>query len=150
MLNGELEKNLLKGESGGSDSAATFVLSPPVIRLRDLRFYAYHGALPQERSVGGEYSVTLTLTLLDGGDAVRRDDLAATINYAEAYALVQQAMQQPSALLEHVAGRILSALFAAYPARLHRAEVTVEKCNPPLGAACAGAAVTLRATRQQA
>lgn len=117
-----------------------------VIEIADMRFHARHGVLAQEREVGGEYSVGLRLTLSRAEGAVWDDCLEATVNYAEAYALVRQEMQRPSALLEHVAGRIVKALLAAFPL-VEEAEVKVCKLNPPMGAACAGASVTLRAAR---
>ena len=107
-----------------------------------MAFYAYHGVLPQERAVGGEYWVDLTLYPADISAAVQGDRLDGTINYAEAYEIVRREMAQPSALLEHVCGRIAQALFAAFPALL-RIEVEVCKVNPPIGAACHGASVKL-------
>lgn len=116
------------------------------IRIDAMRFHAYHGVLEQERAVGGDYSVTLRLWLSAYWEAVSCDSLEGTVNYAEAYALVEREMRLPSALIEHVAGRILSAVFFAFP-RVAEAEVEVRKMNPPMGGDCAGAAVVLRAAR---
>ena len=112
------------------------------IYLNGLKFYAYHGVLPQERTVGGEYWVDLTLYHDNIGAAVQDARLDGTVHYAEAYEIVRREMAQPSALLEHVGGRIAQALFAAFPALL-RIEVEVCKANPPIGAACEGASVKL-------
>ena len=117
-------------------------LTQAAIRLRRMAFYAYHGVLDQERAVGGEYWVDLTLYPDDIGAVVQEDRLDGTVNYAEAYEIVRREMAQPSALLEHVGGRIAQALFAALPALL-RIEVEVCKANPPIGAACEGASVKL-------
>lgn len=116
------------------------------VRLDKLKFHARHGVLEQERAVGGEYTVSLELELPPSEAAVRADDLHGTVNYAEAYALVAREMAVPSALLEHVAGRILEAVFAAFPA-VRRAVVEVCKLNPPMGACCDGACVRLSARR---
>lgn len=122
------------------------------IRLEGLRFYAYHGVLPQERKVGGRYTVDLVLTLpapVDGAPtcaAVCADDLAGTVNYAEVYDVVRREMETPSALLEHAAGRILRAVFDAFPL-VAKAVVALRKDTPPMGAACDGCAVTLTAKR---
>lgn len=122
------------------------------IRLEGLRFYAYHGVLPQERKVGGRYTVDLVLTLpapvADAATvaAIAADDLAGTVNYAEVYAVVRREMETPSYLLEHVAGRILHAVFDAFPL-VEKASVTLRKDTPPMGAACNGCAVTLTAQR---
>ena len=117
-------------------------LTQTAIRLRRISFYAYHGVLDQERTVGGEYWVDLTLYPDNIGAAVQDDRLDGTVNYAEAYEIVRREMAQPSALLEHVGGRIARSLFAAFGS-LQRIEVEVCKVNPPMGAACQGASVKL-------
>lgn len=113
-----------------------------------MRFYAYHGVLEQERRVGGQFTVDLTLTLSPAScAAVEHDDLSATVNYAEAYDVVRRVMAEPSALIEHVAGRILRALFASFPL-IASATVTVCKDAPPIpGFDGKGCAVTLTGTR---
>ena len=110
--------------------------------MRRMAFYAYHGVLDQERAVGGEYWVDLTLYPDNIGAAVQDDRLDGTVNYAEAYEIVRREMAQPSALLEHVGGRIARSLFAAFGSLQH-IEVEVCKVNPPMGAACQGASVKL-------
>ena len=57
------------------------------ITLNGLRFYAYHGVLPQERNVGGDYILSLRLGY-DISRAMQSDDVSDTLNYAEVYQLV--------------------------------------------------------------
>lgn len=111
-----------------------------------IRCYAYHGVLPQERVVGGDYWVSARLTLSDASLAVEEDQLEGTVNYAEVCELIRREMQCPSALLEHVAGRMLKAIFSEFPL-VAEAEVEVRKVNPPMGVHCDGAAVVMRAVR---
>lgn len=119
---------------------------PTEIRLSDLHFRAYHGVLPQERIVGNDYCVNLCLTLSAVADAAYTDQLEGTVNYAEAYQIVQAEMAAPSALLEHVAQRILTRLFNRFDL-VEKAAVEVIKINPPFSADGAKAAVCLTATR---
>jgi len=121
-------------------------IHPTEIRLSDLRFRAYHGVLPQERVVGNDYCVNLSLTLSAVADATYTDQLDGTVNYAEAYQIVQAEMAAPSALLEHVAQRILTRLFNRFDL-VEKAAVEVIKINPPFSADGAKAAVRLTATR---
>lgn len=121
-------------------------IHPTEIRLSDLRFRAYHGVLPQERVVGNDYCVNLSLTLSAVADATYTDQLEGTVNYAEAYQVVQAEMAAPSALLEHVAQRILTRLFNRFDL-LENAAIEVTKINPPFSADGAKAAVRLTATR---
>lgn len=107
-----------------------------------MKFYAYHGVAEQERVVGNHFVVDLALTapLMP---AVLSDELEDTINYAEVYARVKEEMEIPSRLLEHLAGRILSALKAEFP-QLTAIEVKVAKLTPPFGGDVESAAVILR------
>ena len=113
--------------------------------LNDLRFYAYHGVLPQERRVGGDYSVTLRIEA-DLSEAVASDDVALTLNYAELYEVVKREMLIPSRLLEHVAGRIAKSVIDTFP-QAQSIALKVVKLNPPLGADCQGAGVEIRVKR---
>lgn len=111
------------------------------IHLRDARFHAFHGVLPQERQVGGEFSVSLRAKV-DTSAAVSHDIIDVTVNYADLYEIVLHEMMTPSFLLEHVAGRIGQAVFNSYP-QVSELDITITKLNPPMGADCAGAAVEL-------
>jgi len=115
------------------------------ISLDDMRFYAYHGVMEQERRVGGEYSVSLTVEA-DLTNAARTDDVADTINYAELYELVKREMAMPSKLLEHVAARIGQRAIEA-DERITAVTVKVTKLNPPMGGDSKGASVELKLTR---
>lgn len=106
-----------------------------------MRFHAFHGVLPQERVVGGDYEVDLRVgyPLVK---ALSSDNVADTLNYASLYALVEREMQQPSSLLEHVSGRIAEAVCKAFPKTLS-IDLTLTKLNPPLKADCDGASVEI-------
>jgi dihydroneopterin aldolase len=55
---------------------------------------------------------------------------------------VKEEIQKPSALLEHVAGRIVNAINQSFPA-IQTIDLTLTKQNPPMGADCEGAGVEL-------
>lgn len=116
------------------------------VTLENLKFYAYHGVLEQERKVGGEYMVNISLEVSQPDCAVFNDRLEGTVNYATVYQLIQKEMQQPSALLEHVAGRILEKIFTTFVSVEH-IKIKLCKLNPPMGAAGDGACVVLCADR---
>lgn len=112
------------------------------IELSNLTFHAYHGVLSEERLLGNTFNVDLTLEA-DISEAILTDDLTHTINYAEAYDIVKREMEIPSKLLEHVCGRIGTALLHHFPT-LQRVEVKVTKHNPPIeGAGSCQSAVRL-------
>ncbi len=109
------------------------------ITLHDVRFHAFHGVMPQERKVGGDFSVTMRVSV-DISRAMETDDVDDTLNYATLYALVKEVMDVPSCLLEHVVGRMAKAVFVAFPQVL-AVDIKLTKLNPPLGADCQGASV---------
>lgn len=111
------------------------------VLLCEARFYAFHGVMPQERKVGAEYTVSVTVGY-DYAKAAESDEVDDTLNYAELYELVKHEMQQPSKLLEHVALRMGEAIFQKWSQAAY-ADIRVIKNNPPMGAACAGAGVNL-------
>jgi len=120
-------------------------ITEQTITLDSLRFYAYHGAEPQEAIVGAWYTVDITI-VADVTDAILNDDLSGTINYAKVADITKQQMAIRSALLEHVAGRIANALLAAFPA-ISSLTVKVCKENPPVGIPCSKASVEITAVR---
>lgn len=111
------------------------------IVLQQVRIYAHHGVLPQERKVGAWFVLDVQLDV-DFSEAMRTDQLAATVSYADVFGLIKAEMATPSQLLEHVAGRIASAIFARF-ALVTRVYVKLVKENPPIGAECAGAGVVV-------
>lgn len=102
------------------------------ILLENVRLYAYHGVGEQERIVGNHYVINLKIKI-NVMDAVRSDSLEDTISYADVFKIVKKEMAIPSKLLEHVAGRIISALRKTYPA-IENIELKLSKNNPPMGA----------------
>ena len=115
------------------------------ISLEGLRFYAYHGAEPQEAIVGAWYTVDITIRA-DVTDAILSDSLSGTVNYAQAAQVIKQQMQIRSALLEHVAGRIANSLFREF-SKITEVTVRVSKENPPVGIPCSKASVEITAVR---
>ena len=111
------------------------------IELDDVRLYAFHGVMEQERRVGGEYSLSLRVHY-NIKKAMQTDRVGDTLNYAVLLDIVKQQMAIPSNLLEHVAGRIGQAVFKSFP-QSEAVDVRIVKLNPPMGALTAGAAVNL-------
>lgn len=111
------------------------------ISLRNIRFHAFHGVMPQERRVGGDFLVNLRVGYpLE--QAMQSDEVGDTLNYATLYEVVKTEMMQPSNLLEHVAGRIADAIVKHFP-QVTSIDLALTKQNPPMGADCDGAGVEI-------
>ena len=104
------------------------------IILNEMKFYSYHGVMPQENTVGAENKVSLNIET-DFNEAAMTDNLDGTINYAEIHEAVKKEMSVPSKLLEHLAYRISKRLFDDFTA-IKSIEITIFKENPPMGADC--------------
>lgn len=116
------------------------------VKLRKMKFFAYHGAYPEERQKGGTYTVTLELKL-GSHKSAETDMLADTVDYAEVYQVVKQVMLVPSNIIERVAARIAESVLEAFPL-VNDVVVKLTKDNPPIiGANFKGSAVELHAAR---
>lgn len=115
------------------------------IFFQGLRFYAYHGVVPQETRVGNEFTIDLRLHA-DLSQAMATDNVADTINYAEVFETIQKEMVQPSKLLEHIAGRIVHRLFQEFPG-INAVELRLMKRNPPMGADIKLCGIEIKETR---
>lgn len=124
----------------------TMKISDSYIHLQNLRFYAFHGVLDQERRVGAYFFVSIRVKV-NLTAAVQTDQLTDTLSYADVYQAVQAEMQVPSLLLEHVAGRICEHIYSHYPTA-EAIDITLEKENAPIGTGAQGVAgITLHTTR---
>ena len=111
------------------------------IVLKDLRFFAYHGVMEQEQKTGDYFICNLRLQY-DYSSALRTDNIKETLDYGSVFEIVKREMNQPSKLMEHVAGRICKVLFQTF-SKLTAIELSIMKENPPIGADCGGAGVEL-------
>ena len=76
-------------------------------------------------------------------DAAQRDELFRTVNYEGLYRIVQEEMEKPSKMLEHIAYRILERTCREFSTILS-VEVSISKFNPPIGGVCARSRVRMK------
>lgn len=100
------------------------------INVEGIKLYAYHGCLPEETKIGGEYIVDVYLTF-DFHEAAVKDDLNLTIDYCKVFEICKEEMAIPSKLIEHVGKRIFDKIIYAFP-KLINTKVKVTKLLPPM------------------
>ncbi len=101
-----------------------------ILRLERMIFEAHHGCTRSEREEGATFTVDVEF-LLDLKKAAAGDDLAKTINVAEAYVTVSKIVLGPSRnLVETVAEEIASTLLARFGPKSVR--VVVHKDRAPM------------------
>lgn len=101
------------------------------IQIENMEFYSFHGHFREEQIVGSKFLVDLTLET-DMDVPSESDNLKDAVNYQRAYEIVKHEMEKKSHLLEHIAGRIIKALYAEMTG-IKRITVKVSKMNPPMG-----------------
>ncbi len=103
-----------------------------VIRLQNAQFYAYHGALSEEQSIGGKYEADVEL-FFDFSNAAANDDLNETVNYQEVYRYIEKKINEKKYyLIETLAVKIATGLLRDYDL-LERVVVRIRKSNVPIG-----------------
>ncbi|GAB4129212.1 MAG: dihydroneopterin aldolase [Raineya sp.] len=116
------------------------------IILENIEFFAYHGYYDEEQKIGNKYTLDVKIEA-ELHKAAQTDKLSDTINYEHIYQIIAKEMAIPTRLLEHIAQRIIDALFRQY-AQIKAVEVAVGKHNPPIGGVCGKAKVILKQTRK--
>lgn len=111
------------------------------IIIEDLRIYAYHGVLPEEKIIGTWYLVNMEI-FIDLWNAVESDALSSTLNYAEVNDIIHREMAIPSKLMEHVGGRILNTVYQNYPG-ITFLKIKITKTNPPMKGEMKGVSIEL-------
>ncbi len=102
-----------------------------VIRLHNAVFYAYHGVLSDEQSLGGKFEVDVDLhcDLYRGG---RTDNLKQTVNYERVYdAIKQLVLGRKYYLIEALAETIAEGLLKEFR-MLDKVVVRVRKPSAPV------------------
>ena len=116
------------------------------VRLINMVFYAHHGVLKEEHTVGAKYEVDAEL-FFDFTDAARNDDISKTVNYGTVYKKIRAALTlKKYFLIEAVAFEIAEDLIRDFTV-LDKVTINVRKRNPPLDGICDYAEACYSATR---
>ena len=100
------------------------------IEVNGIKLYAFHGCLPEEGKIGGNYIVDV-LMKTDFQTAAETDTLANTIDYVIVNKIVADEMMIRSKLIEHVGYRIVEKLKKTL-LNLHFIKVKIIKVCPPI------------------
>ena len=82
-----------------------------IIKLKNIRVYAYHGCLLEEGRIGSDYRVDISVKA-NLSTSAQSDNLSDTVDYVHLNRIVKQEMAIRSQLLETVVKRILDRIFS--------------------------------------
>jgi 7,8-dihydroneopterin aldolase/epimerase/oxygenase len=99
------------------------------ISLSHLRFFAYHGLYAEERKVGNEFEVNLSVSYTATETVIA--ELDHSINYVKLQELVKAEMQQHRDLLETFVMELAEKIHVAFPI-VKKVEIAIDKLHPPI------------------
>jgi len=102
-----------------------------IIKIENIRVFAYHGCLIEEKKIGSDYSVNLQVQA-NLKTSSNTDMLCDTVDYVFLNKIVKEEMRQSSHLLETVSKRILNRVINE-GGLVKKATVWISKLNPPIG-----------------
>jgi len=100
------------------------------INIEGIKLYAYHGCLPEEEIIGGNYVVDVYM-VTDFSEAALTDDLSKTIDYCAIYEICKTQMAIRSKLIEQVGQRIFNDIKKTFPQITHL-HLKLSKLIPPI------------------
>ena len=101
------------------------------IYLKNIRLYAYHGCMDEEKKIGSDYLVNMKVEA-DLKTSSKTDNLMDTVDYVSLHNIVKEEMGRRARLLENVAERIVNRVLKDHTTVIS-VSVKVAKSNPPIG-----------------
>ena len=99
------------------------------IELNAIRFFAEHGMYEEEKRVGNEFEVDVSIACKSPKKIIT--SIEHTINYAEVYRILQEEFAQRQNLLETVAMRVADKLQLQF-SEIEVVKISIRKLNPPI------------------
>ena len=117
-----------------------------IVKVSNIKVYAYHGCLVEEGKIGSDYRVDLEVKA-DLSISAKTDRLKETVDYVLLNRIVKEEMAVRSKLLEEVANRILDRILIESQI-VSKAKVAVSKINPPIGGNVDRVTITMSKKRE--
>lgn len=118
-----------------------------IIKISNIRVYAYHGCLVEEGKIGSDYRVDLEVKA-DLKKSAKTDHLSDTVDYVHLNRIVKEEMAVRTKLLETVASLILDRILQEI-SLVKKARIKVSKLNPPIGGNVEMVSVIMERKRQK-
>lgn len=114
-----------------------------IIQLHHLRFVGEHGMYEEERKVGNEFEVNVSLEVKAPKEKLT--SLDGTINYAEVHRIVKEVFSERKLLLETLVMEMAGQLKLNFPS-IKKISIQIMKLNPPITSFVGSVSVTYEKT----
>jgi dihydroneopterin aldolase len=102
-----------------------------VIRISNAVFYAYHGAMEDEQTLGGKFELDVDM-YCDFSVAAESDSLKKTVDYEKVYAFIRgMVLEKKYRLIEALANSIAKGIIREFY-NVERVTVRIRKPHPPV------------------
>ena len=116
------------------------------VKVENLKIYAFHGCMNEEKVIGSDYVVNITAICFVNKE-VFQDVISGTVDYVDLARIAKQEMSIRAKLLEVVVKRIIDRSFEEIKV-LNKISVTISKINPPINADVEAVSVTMAEERK--
>ena len=116
------------------------------VKVENLKIYAFHGCMEEEKIIGGDYVVNICAVCSVGKKAFD-DEIGGTVDYVDLARIAKREMSVRSRLLEAVVKRIIDCCFNEICV-LDEISVTVSKLSPPIDADVGSVSVSMDKKRE--
>ena len=116
------------------------------VKVENLKIYAFHGCMEEEKIIGSDYVVNICAVCSVGKKAFD-DEIGGTVDYVDLARIAKREMSVRSRLLEAVVKRIIDCCFNEISV-LDQISVTVSKLSPPIDADVESVSVSMDKKRE--
>lgn len=99
------------------------------IHLHNLFFHSFHGLYDEEKILGNDYKVDLSVSFLPKQIPVQH--INETLDYTELFSMIKKRMAIPTPLLETLATQIAMEIQSKY-AEVTKISISIKKLYPPV------------------
>ncbi len=99
------------------------------IHLNELEFFGYHGILPEEKILGGNFILNAEIIFQEHEDVIHT--IKHTIDYEDIFLIIQQRMSISTPLLESIVMDIGSTIKQQFK-EVTSIKISLKKLHPPI------------------
>ncbi|MCZ2224171.1 MAG: dihydroneopterin aldolase [Chitinophagales bacterium] len=99
------------------------------IHLNNLLFFAHHGLFDEEKILGNEFEVNISLQQYTVAESIT--NIEQCTNYAAVYSIVAERMKTPTPLLEILAQDICKLILHNF-SLIDKVSISIKKLHPPI------------------